>query len=49
MAIHGEVGDLERVERVFQAHCDGLARVHACEPERSTAELRAQLLTRAHG
>lgn len=46
MVIHGDAGDLERVERVFRAHCDGLARVHACEPERSTAELRAHLLTR---
>lgn len=47
MSIHGDAGDLERVERIFRAHCDGLARVHACEPERSTAELRAKLLTRA--
>lgn len=44
MSVHAAAGDHDMVDLVFRAHRDGLARVHGCEPEESTVDLRAELL-----
>jgi hypothetical protein len=45
MCAHADSGDLAAVETVYQAHVDGLARIHRADPEDATQELRLGLLS----
>jgi DNA-binding SARP family transcriptional activator len=44
MTVHAAAGEHHAVEAVFRAHAEGLARIHDCEPEGTTVDLRAELL-----
>jgi len=45
MRAHAESGQLVAVETVYQAHVDGLARIHKADPENATQDLRRHLVT----
>lgn len=47
MTVHATAGERHAVDAVFRAHAQGLARIHGCEPDDTTVDLRADLLAAA--